>query len=169
MMKIAYVLGIALLLQGCTYAVSKGLVKESDKTITFEMLQTDPDKYKGKILILGGTIAKTTAIKQGALIEVEQKKLDYWGKPERMKRTGGRFLVVYQAFLDPLVYYPGRDITVAGEVQGTSSPMLGGREYDYPIVLSKELKLWPRVRESMEKPQWIDPLYDRSIQKREGW
>ena len=162
MKKIAYVIGIALVLQGCTYAISSDLAKQADKTISFDNLLADPDEYKGKLLILGGIITQTTAVKQGTLIEVRQQKLDYWGKPQRTKKTGGQFLVFYHGYLDTLMYSPGRDITVAGEVQGTRSPALGDRQYDYPIILSKELKLWPRVRESPEKPQWIDPLYDRS-------
>jgi outer membrane lipoprotein len=171
MKRIAYVIGIALVLQGCVYAISSELSRKADKTISFDKLQADPDAHKGKLLILGGIIAQTTAIKQGTLIEVDQQKLDYWGKPERTKRTGGRFLVFYPGYLDALVYYPGRDITVAGEVQGTRSTALGDRQYDYPIILSKELKLWPRVRESLEKPQWIDPLYDRGTGtgRHDGW
>jgi outer membrane lipoprotein len=162
MKMIVCMIGIALVLQGCSYAISSDLAKRADKTIFFDKLLADPDEYKGKLLILGGIITQTTAIKQGTLIEVDQKKLDYWGKPQRTKKTGGRFIVLYPGRLDALVYSPGRDITVAGEVQGTRSMALGDQQYDYPIILSKELKLWPRVRQSMEKPQWIDPLYDLS-------
>ncbi len=172
MKKMVFVLGIALVLQGCTYAISSDLAKQADKTISFDNLQADPDTYKGKLLILGGVIAQTTALRQGTLIEVDQQKLDYWGKPQRTKRKGGRFLVFHPGYLDVFVYSPGRDITVAGEVQGSRSPALGDKQYDYPIILSKELKLWPRVRESLEKPQWIDPLYDwsnRTSRQSEGW
>jgi len=160
MKKLAYVILIALLLQGCTYAISREYTRKADKTITFERLQAEPDTYKGKILILGGIIVQTTAVKQGTLIEVEQKRLDYWGKPERMKRTGGRFLAFHPGYLDALVYSPGRDITIAGEVQGIQSPALGDKQYDYPIILAEEIKLWAPVGESWKKPQWIDPLYN---------
>ena len=172
MRKISYMIGIALLLQGCTYAISKEYSRKAAKTISFDMLQADPDSYKGKLLILGGIIVQTTAVKKGTLIEIEQKRLDYWGKPERMKRTGGRFLAFHPSYLDPLVYSPGRDITVAGEVQGTQSPALGDKEYDYPIILTKEIKLWEPVRESWNKPKWIDPLYNydpSSGGRGDGW
>jgi outer membrane lipoprotein len=161
MKTIAVLFSVTLLLQGCTYAISPAVADKADRTIPFEKLQADPEVYKGKLLILGGTIAQTTNIKQGTLIEVVQKRLDYWGKPERTKETGGRFFLFYRGFLDPMVYSPDRDITVAGEVLGISSPMLGDKQYDYPVVLSKELKLWERERQSWDKPQWIDPLYDR--------
>jgi outer membrane lipoprotein len=160
MKKIIYTIGTALLLQGCTYAISPEFSRKADKTITFEMLQVDPDAYKGRLMILGGIIVQTTAIKQGTLIEIEQKRLDYWGKPERMKRTGGKFLAFHSGYLDPWVYSPGRDITVAGEVQGIQVPALGNKQFDYPIILTKEIKLWEPVGESWKKPQWIDPLYN---------
>ena len=148
------------LLQGCTYAISPNVAKKADRTIPFEKLQADPEAYKGKLLILGGTILQTSPLRKGTLIEVAQKRLDYWGKPERTDRTGGRFFLFYPGFLDSMAYSPGRDITSAGDVLGTSSPLLGDKQFAYPVILSKELKLWEQERKSWDKPQWIDPLYD---------
>jgi starvation-inducible outer membrane lipoprotein len=42
---------------------------------------------KGKIVILGGTIARLENLKNGTLIEVIEKKLDFWGKPRRRIRA----------------------------------------------------------------------------------
>ena len=67
------------------------MVDKADKTIPFEKLQADPDSFKGKLVILGGTIEKANKMKQGTLIEVVQKPLDYWGKPKRTKRTAAGF------------------------------------------------------------------------------
>lgn len=160
MKTIAVLFSIMFFFQGCTYAISPGMADRADKTILFEKLQADPDSFKGKTIIFGGTIAKTSDVNQGTLIEVTQKPLDYWGKPERTTRTGGRFLVFHPGRLNMLAYAPGVDITIAGEVLGTSSPMIGGKQYDYPIVLAKELKLWEREPRSSDKTRWMDPLYD---------
>ena len=149
-----------ILFQGCTYAISPSVASKADRTVSYEKMMADPEAYQGRLLILGGTIVQTTALRKGTLIQVSQKKLDYWGRPERTKRTGGYFYVFYSGFLDAMVYSPDRDITVAGEVLGISNPMLGDKQYDYPVLLSKELKLWERDRQSWNKPQWIDPLYD---------
>ena len=51
-----------------------------------------------------------------------------------------------------MIFAPGREITVAAEVLGTSIPMIGNKQYDYPVVSSKELKLWERERRSWDKP-----------------
>ena len=163
MTKAALLMCVALFFQGCSYAISPDLARQADKTIPFGALERDPETYKGKLVILGGIITRTTPLKQGTLIEVLQKPLDYWGKPRRTDTTGGKFLVHYAAYLDPLVYAPERELTVAGEVEGTRSEALGDIEYSYPLVLSRELKLWPRVRPPMLRPDYMDPLgYDRN-------
>jgi outer membrane lipoprotein len=153
---------ITLFFQGCTYAISPNMVSRADNTITFDKLQVDPVSFKDKIVIFGGTISRVTTLKQGSLIEVLQKPLDYWGQPERTKRTGGRFLAFHTGYLNTLAYAPGIDITIAGEVLGTGIPMIGDTQYDYPVILVKELKLWGPAPRSQDKPQWMDPLYDPS-------
>ena len=158
MRKVVVLFGLALLLYGCTYAISRSMTAQADKTVTFEMLQTDPDAFKGKIIILGGTISQINTTKQGTLIEVVQKPLDYWGKPKRTKRTEGSFLVLYPGYLNTMTYTPGREITLAAEVEGTRSKALGETEFMYPLVLAKELKLWEIDRQTWYTPRWIDPL-----------
>ena len=158
MKKLVVLCLFTLLLQGCTYAISRSMTAEADKTITFEMLQTDPDAFKGKIIILGGTISQINTTKKGTLIEVIQKPLDYWGKPKRTKRTEGSFLVLHPGYLNTMIFTPGREITVAAEVEGTRSKALGEMEFTYPLVLAKELKLWEVDRQTWYTPRWIDPL-----------
>jgi len=162
MKMIAVLFSIMLFFQGCTYAISPGMVDRADKTVRFEKLQADPDSFKGKLVIVGGTITQTSEVKRGTLIEVTQKRLDYWGKPERTKKTGGLFLVFYPGPLNMLAYAPGADVTVAGEVLGTSSPMIGDQQYADPILLVKELKLWQPEPRSSDKARWMDPLSGES-------
>jgi outer membrane lipoprotein len=158
MKTIAVLFSSMLFLQGCTYAISPGVAHQADKSVLFEKLQADPDSFKGKLIIVGGTIEQTTEVHNGTLIEVTQRPLDYWGKPERTRRTGGRFLVFHPGVLNAMAYAPGIDITIAGEVLGTKSPMIGDRQYDYPILLAKELKRWERETGTSDKARWMDPL-----------
>ncbi|MGE5809540.1 MAG: Slp family lipoprotein [Nitrospirota bacterium] len=160
---------VTLLLQCCTYAISPEMSARADKTISFEMIQADPDTFKGKLVILGGTIAQTSNTRQGTVIEVVQRPLDYWGKPKRTDRTGGRFLVLSSRYLDSMIFAPGREITVAAEVEGTRSKALGEADYSYPVVAARELKLWERERKSWDTPQWTDPLNDPYYPARQDW
>ncbi len=152
--------GMALLLQGCSYAISPDVSRTADRTITFEHLQSDPPSFKGKTVILGGQIDQIRHVKNGTLIEIIQKELDYWGRPRRTDRTGGRFIVHQPRSLDVLVFAPGRDITIAGEITGAEERSLDESAILYPLINAREIKLWPREKPGWEKPQFLDPLYD---------
>lgn len=161
MNKLSAILAYALLLQGCAYAVSPSLREKTDRSITFEQLLADPDRYKGKLLILGGTIVETVVKPTGTLITVSEKPLDYWGKPIRTTRTGGRFLLFHPDALDAFLYAPGRGLTVAAEVAGTTLGPLGNQTFTGPVLIVKEIRLWERSSPAAGAPQWGDPLYDR--------
>jgi outer membrane lipoprotein len=148
-------LGLLLGAQGCSYAISSDMVRQADRAITFEQLQTDPTSYKGKTVILGGTIYAMTNRKNDTVIEVVEKKLDLWGKPRRTDKSGGHFLVIHHGALDPMLYAPGSDLTVAGEVVAP-----GEAGSALVTVRSRELKFWPRERPGWDRPQWVDPLYN---------
>jgi outer membrane lipoprotein len=147
------IVGAALLLQGCSYAISSDVARTADRSITFDKFQAEPSSHKGKTVIFGGLIVQARNVKTGTLIEIDQKKLDYWGKPRRTGRSGGRFIVLQPRHLDILVYAPGREITVAGEVAGTE-------EATYPLINAREIKLWPREKPAREHPTFLDPLND---------
>jgi len=154
--------GMALLLQGCSYAISSDVSRIADRSVTFEQFQADPSSFKGKTVIFGGEIARIRTVKNGTLIEITQKELDYWGKPRRTDRTGGRFIVHQSRTLDVLVFAPGREITVAGEITGAEEKFQAEAEVLYPLINAREIKLWPREKPGWDKPQYLDPLHDRN-------
>lgn len=150
-------------LQGCSYAISRQLVSSADNTISFERLAENPNQFKGKIVILGGTIARTIQFNSEAKIEIIQRELDYWGRPKRINRSAGRFIVAVRGFLNPSLYAAGMDVTIAGEVVGEGRS-LENTDRAYPLISAKELKPWPKER-PIERPSWWDPLYDPGQQK----
>ncbi len=164
MMNILAILigGMTLLLQGCTFAISSDVSRTADRTITFKQIQAEPSSVKGKTVILGGLIDQVRNEKNGTLIEIIQKELDYWGKPRRTDRTGGRFIVHQPRVLDVLVFVPGREITIAGVVTGTEERSLGESAVMYIRINAREIKLWPREKPGWEKPPFLDPLHDRN-------
>jgi len=148
------------LLHGCTYAISSDVLQQADRSLTFEQLQAEPEGHRGAIVILGGTITSVLNRKDGTLIEIIQRKLDYWGKPIRTKKSRGRFQVLSPRYLDAMLYAPGRDITVAGEVVIAEDRPPGDRESPLLFLRARELKVWPRERLGWDQPPWSDPLYN---------
>jgi outer membrane lipoprotein len=153
------VLCVGLAVQACTYAISPGVKASADRTITFEQLSSDPSAVRGKTVILGGTIVQSRRIKNSTLIEVAQKELDYWGKPRRTDRTRGHFIIRSDRPLDPMIYAPGRVITVAAEITGREETALEGSGL-YPLLVVRELKLWSPEGLGWDRPEWLDPLHD---------
>lgn len=129
------------LFAGCA-PISKEL-REKAEPLTFSEVFKNPETYKGKFVIWGGEIIETMNQKdKTSLIEVLQKPLDWVEEPKSTEASGGRFLILVEGFVDPQIYRKGREITVAGEIIGEKTQLLGQMEYHYPLLLSKQLYLW---------------------------
>jgi outer membrane lipoprotein len=130
---------------GCTSVISKPVRDRVNPGITFQELKGNPERHAGTMVLLGGEIVATTVRKEASWIEVVQKPLGWEDQPRTTDLSHGRFLGLFQGFLDPAIYARGRKITVAGEVQGTKVLPLGEIEYTYPVILPKELHVWKPV------------------------
>jgi len=127
---------------GCSPPFPSELLEKVEKNIPFTSLQKEPERYAGKLLLLGGTIVETKNLTEGTRIEVLQRPLDGEARPELSDRTDGRFLIMTRQFLDAAVYHRGRMITVIGEVSLPVVLPLNEIEYRYPVLDAKSLHLW---------------------------
>lgn len=176
-MKRLFIFGMALcLLSGCVHAVSRDVFNEVDKEITFAALIEEPAAYQGRMVLLGGVIVDSVNKQEGTLLEVYQTSLDREGRPTDTDRSGGRFLALYQGFLDSEIYKQGRQVTIAGTVQGEKIQLLGEIEYHYPYLLITELHLWEEEKPVQHEPYplyplglWYDPWYPRGYWGFWGW
>ena len=138
--KIIFFLSIALAftITACAPVISDKSLREANLPVSFQELQKNPDAYLGKVVILGGVILSTT-VKQGeTLVEVLQQPLDRQYRPENRDISYGRFIVVFQGFLDPAIYAPYRLITVAGEITGKKVLPIREIQYTYPVLAARE-------------------------------
>lgn len=174
MMKRLLFFGITLVfVSGCVHAISRGVLKEVDREITFAALIKDPNAYQGRMVLLGGVIVKTVNKQEGTLLEVYQTRLDREGRPTDTDRSEGRFLGLYPGFLDSEIYKQGREVTIAGTVQGEQVQLLGEIEYRYPYLIIKRLHLWveeePVQYEPYPRDPWYDPWHTRGFWGFWGW
>ncbi len=132
----------ALLVTGCTPVISKPVLNSADRSIAFQDLQAHPEQFVGKTVVVGGQIVTATVKEDETWIEVVQKALDRDLKPEETDRSQGRFIIVFKGFVDPAIYAAGRQITVAGEVQGKKVLPLNQIKYTYPVIVPKEHHVW---------------------------
>ena len=133
---------VACVAAGCAPPFPRELLDKTEKNIPFAAVQNEPEKFAGKLLMVGGMIVDTKNLEAGSSIEVLQQPLDGEGRPVQTDETGGRFLVVTQAYVDAAVFHRGRRVTIIGEVAGSKVQPLGEIEYRYPVLTAKELHLW---------------------------
>ena len=127
---------------GCQGAISREVRDQVDESMTFEQLLFDPERYRGRIILLGGEIIRARNTNEEGILEVLQRPLARDERPMRNQMSHGRFLVVQEKFLDPVVYKPGLSITVVGEVMEKRLRPLDEIEYGYPVVQAREMVLW---------------------------
>ena len=71
----------------------------------------------------------TRNLTEGTLLEVLQKPLDATDRPLDTDRTEGRFMALYEGYLDPAVYSKGRQVTLAERVLGTRTDTVDWGDY----------------------------------------
>jgi len=145
------------LLSACAPVISKQSLREADASLTFQELIKDPERYKGKMMALGGQII-SNAVREGETwMEVLQQPLNWQMKPKDTDLSYGRFLVHFAEFRDPAVYAPGRKVTVLGKVQGKKILPLQEIMYGYPVLTPREIHLW--------KPEtWGGPFFHFGVE-----
>ena len=152
------------LLSGCGSVISKGALKDVDRTVTIPMVQSEPSIYEGRTVAWGGLIVSIKNTPGDTVIEVLERPLDYLDLPESEKETRGRFLIKKPGYLDALVYKPDLLITVVGIIRTVESRAIGEMNYLYPVVVPIEMKLSEPYSplDPMDRyvPGYYDPWWD---------
>jgi len=153
---------LAAIVAGCFSPIEKPLRAQIDRSVAFALLRENPEAFVGRLVLLGGIIVRVENQKEKTVLEILEKRLDPWSKPYDEDASGGRFLVVCPEFLDPVIYREGRQVTVVGEVTGKEVRPLGEIDYQYPVVASKQIYLWPEYPQHLYYPFPIWYYWDTS-------
>ncbi len=127
---------------GCAHVMSETGLKLADRSVPYVEVRNNPEKLAGKLILVGGVIAGTQSSGDVIMLEVAQLELLNNGVPDEFSKSGGRFLAVSAELIDPLIYQPGRFVTIIGEVKGRKIQPLDGADYPYPLISVKELRLF---------------------------
>ncbi|HIJ80162.1 MAG TPA: hypothetical protein HPP76_00470 [Desulfuromonadales bacterium] len=127
---------------GCAHVMSETGLKLADRSIRYEQLKKNPDALVGKLALTGGVIVGTRSSGDMLFLEVAQLELFANGVPDESSLSGGRFLAVSSELLDPVIYRPGRFVTIIGEIKGRKIQKLESVDYPYPLISVKEIRLF---------------------------
>jgi outer membrane lipoprotein len=112
------------------------------------MIGENPLQYKGRTVVLGGTIIRAVTYKEGSELYILDLPLGARDRPDTGENPSGRFIAESKGYLDPLIYQKGRSVTIAGKVEGQKEVLEGKDKhpYNYPVVSIEEIHLWKRER-----------------------
>ena len=130
------------LLGGCAHVMSEAGLKLADRSLVYADLKKNPEMLAGKTVLIGGIIAGTQSSGDVIMLEVAQLELFNNGVPDESSPSGGRFLAVSSELIDPVIYRPGKLVTIIGEIRGKKVQKLESVDYPYPLLSIKELRLF---------------------------
>ena len=121
--------------------------------ITTRQAVATPDALRGRKILWAGVIVQGGNQQDSTQLEVLAYPLRYNNRPDTNAEPLGRFLIVQHGYLETVDYAPGRALTVVGALDGLRRGKVGEADYDYPVVLSQQLRLWPAADKAYTDPQ----------------
>src|SRR5437879_12683478 len=104
-----------LLASGCVSSelVTTDMEAQIARDIPFESIKAEPEKFKGRIVVLGGKVLSAKRLKEGTQIEVLQLPLDKADAPiMTLVQSQGRFLAFHEWLLYSYNLTAGPDIVL---------------------------------------------------------
>ena len=152
---------LSFLFYTCAAVLSKDMFIQGTINEDLSELKNDPESNKGRLFIFGGIIVKTSATRDGSLIEAIFVPVNSRGYLRGQRESKGRFLALYKSneVLDPLIYKENREITLAGEFIEMRKGLIEEMEYSYPFFEIKEIYLWEEIKERDYYYYYFPPPY----------
>ena len=165
-MRAVWVMLAVALLSGCATDLPETIRTPPPTDISLDKARDNPNAVIGQRVRWGGTIAAVENRTADTWLDVVVRELDSHGRPREVDQSQGRFLARANGFLDPAVYTKGREVTVAGTIEGVTTRPIGEHPYRYVLIKADTVHLWePRVerRDSYRSPYydpfWHDPFW----------
>jgi len=153
---------------GCA-VISSPVRREAVPLESFSALRESPEGFSSETVLLGGELIETRNRPDGTVLLVLERPLGLAQRPKADAASGGRFMVRFAQYLDPVLFAPGRSITVAGKVLGTENEAVGEAPYRYVLLDGLEIHLWKEPSYAPH-PYWgfYEPWYPWWYDSRHG-
>lgn len=161
--KLVLTAGLCLLLAACARNSPDSIRLAQVEAISPNEAQTSPGRYDGNPVRWGGSIVSVENRARETRVEVLSRSLDEDGRPEARALAGARFIASLPRFVDPAEHAPGREVTLVGNIAGSTEQNIGDFPYTYPLLQAHTLHLWPEPEVDpvyyRHHPYWYDPWY----------
>jgi len=155
------------LMSGCS-VISEEIRRGSDRDLTIQAVQANPELHKGKKVIWGGMILSLKNLKDRTVIQVLHHPLDSSDRVLTRRESSGRFLIVVPGYLDSEIYKKEREIIVAATIEGVRVEKINEMDYPYPVLAPLQTRLFDPADDLYtyepfypwyNSPYYYDPYY----------
>lgn len=158
----------SMLLAGCAARIPESLsVADEQILVAFDAVKTAPAEHQDVHVRWGGTIAQVTNFNDYSMIEIVEFELKSNTRPNVTDNSRGRFRAYVKGFIDPMVYKPGRVVTVLGIVKGEELGQVGEYAYRFAAVTANSVFLW-KERDEVEV-YYVDPWLTSPFHRYDPW
>jgi len=129
--------------------IPQGLEGKVDRHLRYVEVKSNPDAYRGKLMLAGGKVLSAQRLKEGTQVEVLQIPLSSDLVPEeQQEESKGRFVAIDhgQNVVDPAVLEDNKLVTIVGEVIGSTTIKIDEVEQRVPELEIKHVTVWDRDR-----------------------
>jgi starvation-inducible outer membrane lipoprotein len=166
----AMTIGVACLLSACSSTLPSRYIHQAEPGVTLTMLASDPDRYRDKVVILGGVIVEETQMGDHLFLRLRNRPLDKDYMPHRPPSLegpeAGHYWVTMRRQDLPLDYREWARVTVVGQVAGKRPSSAEEKIETEPVLAAMYLRGWgSAVMSSGASTATVDRNYSTSVPK----
>ncbi|MBL3529171.1 MAG: Slp family lipoprotein [gamma proteobacterium endosymbiont of Lamellibrachia anaximandri] len=116
-----------------------------DRSVTPKQIAEKNQSFGASPVEWGGVIMELRNLQSSSELEVIAYPLQENGKPDLDASPTGRFIAVTPGYLESVDYSKGRQVTISGPVSEIRTGRVGGADYQFPIIKTADVHLWPKA------------------------
>ena len=134
-------------LSACS-TVPKNLREAPESSPMISAVQKSPETYLQDTVRWGGSIVEISHANGETKVQIISRPLATNSRPSGRDQSDGRFVAVFDGFLEPEIYKDKRLLTVLGQLQGMETQKIGDLDYTFPVVRVQQHHLWQKENPS---------------------
>jgi starvation-inducible outer membrane lipoprotein len=168
--RLITVIGVTCVLSACSSTLPSRYVHQAEPGVTLTMLASNPDRYREKVVILGGVIVEEKQVDDLVFLRLRNRPLDKDYVPHRPpsleSSEAGHYWVTMNRRDLPEQYRQWARVTVVGEVTGKRAGSTEPEREFEPVLTALYLRGWgDAVMNTGGSTATIDRNYSISVPK----
>jgi len=143
---------ISLLSSGCATFDPDPIA--ADQSVTPDEISRGVAPPDSKAIKWGGVIVNLKNLKHSTELQIIAYPLLDSHLPDTEEPPVGRFIAIKRGYLEAVDYARGRQVTIDGDIDRLREGKVGQAAYLFPVVLARNIRLWPKRRVDAMTPRF---------------